>query len=426
MSTRSASTVADAGGARDVVAAQRRLRAIRRRLDDAVRNDLGYPNATDVDLKRLAEFVQRPMNNVGWPGRASRGFRSHTLEEEFEVVQRVADLLRAPADDRTGLVTTGSTAAIRHALLHARDRYRKVVVFASTAAHTCVRKVARHQLRMPFVAVPASPGGEIDYTELAAAVGRRRPGVVPVVVATIGTTMFEAVDDVRQVHLALDAAGVSREARHVHADAALAGLALAGLPPVARPGFDFGDGADSVNISGHKFLGVPEPCGILVIRRSACADADETVTYTGAVDLTMDGSRSGHTPLMLWWALQQFSPDVLHRRAEVSRANARTAVDWLTAAGIPAGRHEHAFTVVLPRPPEPFLDTWPLAVDGDWAHIICMPGKSLDDVHRFVGDYVAVMRPPQLAARPVPIPPTRHPTPKPSPDLAELKDPIAC
>ena len=111
---------------------------------------------------------------------------------------------------------------------------------------------------------------------------------------------------------------------------------------------------------------------------------------------------------------------------EVSRANARTAVDWLTAAGIPAGRHEHAFTVVLPRPPEPFLDTWPLAVDGDWAHIICMPGKSLDDVHRFVGDYVAVMQPPQLSARPVPIPPTRQPTPAPHPELADLKDPIAC
>ncbi|GAA4263379.1 histidine decarboxylase [Dactylosporangium darangshiense] len=422
MSTRVATTSRAAASSNGgVLAARRRLGALRRRLDDAVRNDLGFPNSTDLDITPLVDLLRRSANNVGYPGRPTNGFRSHTLEEEFEAVQCVAGLLRAPTDDRTGLVTSGSTAAIRHALLHARDRFRKVVVYASTAAHTCVRKVA-HQLRIPFVAVPASPGGEMDYTELAAVVARRRRGGVPVVVATIGTTMFEAIDDVGRVHLALDAASVPSEARHVHADAALAGLALAGLPPATRPGFDFADGADSINISGHKFLGTPEPCGILVIRRSACADAVDAVTYTGSVDLTMDGSRSGHTPLMLWWALQQFSPDVLHRRAEVSRANARTAVDWLTTAGIPAGRHEHAFTVVLPRPPEPFLDTWPLAVEGDWAHIICMPGKALDDVHRFVTDYVAVMRPPQIPARPVPIPPAREPAPK----RAELKDAIAC
>lgn len=373
-----------------LLTARARIRALHGDLAAAAKNDLGFPNATDLDLGPVLAVMDWPLNNVGYPGQPARGFRGHTLELEWEVVHLVADLFRAPTDDRTGLVTSGSTAAIAHALLHARDRFGDVMLYASTAAHTCVRKVAHH-LRIPFTAVPARAGGEIDYAELSAAVTRRPRGAVPVVVATIGTTMQEAIDDVRLIREALDAAGVPREARHVHADGALSGLALAGLDPVQRPAFDFADGADSINVSGHKFLGVPEPCGVLVMRRSACASMNDTVTYTGAADLTMAGSRSGHTPLMVWWALQTFGPDGLRRRAETSRALARQAVDLLTAAGVPASRHELAFTVVLPRPGEAFLERWPLAIEGDWAHFVCMPGKTLSDVRRFVDDYVAAM-----------------------------------
>jgi histidine decarboxylase len=66
---------------------------------------------------------------------------------------------------------------------------------------------ACHLLGLPVIEVAATPTGEIDYGDLAAKAGQRRsrPGIV---VANIGTTMTEAVDDVARVHAALDASGV--------------------------------------------------------------------------------------------------------------------------------------------------------------------------------------------------------------------------
>jgi histidine decarboxylase len=208
-----------------------------------------------------------------------------------------------------------------------------------------------------------------------------------VVVASVGTTMTEAVDDVRRIHAALAAAGVRSEALWVHADAALAGIPLALVDPATRPGFDIADGASSIVVSGHKFPGAPVPCAVLVVRDSARPVAqDRLVTYTGTFDATVSGSRNGHAALMLWWALHTWGVDGLRRRAEDARALAAHTVRRLHGIGWPAWRHDHAFTVVLDRPPRTVLDRWPLAVDGDRAHLVCMPGKTAEMVEQFVTD----------------------------------------
>ena len=36
-----------------------------------------------------------------------------------------------------------------------------------------------------------------------------------------------------------------------------------------RPAWDFEDGADSIAISGHKFIGAPIPCGTVLARRKS-------------------------------------------------------------------------------------------------------------------------------------------------------------
>ena len=56
------------------------------------------------------------------------------------------------------------------------------------------------------------------------------------------------------------------ENRYIHCDAALCGGYAAFLDP--PPAWDFEDGADSIAISGHKFLGSPIPCGIVLARRA--------------------------------------------------------------------------------------------------------------------------------------------------------------
>ena len=359
-------------------------------------SNLGFPDAADLDITPLLPLFGTLLNNVGAPFGPPGPYRGHTKAFEQVVVQQFADLFRAPWDDRWGYVTSGATEGTHCALWQARTRFPDAVVVASSAAHYSVPRVAG-MLRMPLLTVPTDDRDEIDYGQLAARVRRyrhrwrrsRRTAPV-VVVASIGTTMTEAVDDVRQIHAALDVAGVPDALRWVHADAALAGIPLGLLDPGKRPGFDVADGSTSLVVSGHKFLGVPTPCAVLIVRDSARPTGHGRyggyVDYTGSLDTTVAGSRSGHTPLLLWWALQTWGLDGLRARAEQARTLAAATTARLREIGWNAWRHPHALTVVLDRPPQPVLDRWPLAVQGDRAHLVCMPGKTMAMVDAFVAD----------------------------------------
>jgi histidine decarboxylase len=116
------------------------------------------------------------------------------------------------------------------------------------------------------------------------------------------------------------------------------------------------------------------------------AGDDRLVSYTGSLDETVTGSRSGHAPLMLWWAWQVWGLDGLRQRAATARALAAATTARLDAIGWPAWRHPLAFTVVLDRPSRTVLDQWPLGVDGNRAHLVCMPGKTTTMLDAFVAD----------------------------------------
>ncbi len=75
--------------------------------------------------------------------------------------------------------------------------------------------------------------------------------------------MSEARDDIRAMRAILD--DLATRERYIHCDGALSGGYAPFLDP--RPPFDFADGADSISISGHKFLGSPIPCGIVLARK---------------------------------------------------------------------------------------------------------------------------------------------------------------
>jgi histidine decarboxylase len=228
----------------------------------------------------------------------------------------------------------------------------------------------------------------MDYDDLHAQISLRRDRPA-IVVATIGTTMSEAVDDVRRITAILDDLAI-RE-RFVHADAALAGIPLGLLNPGNRPGFDFADGADSIAVSGHKFLGSPLPCSIVITKASHRARAAQTVDYIGSPDTTIAGSRSGHTPLILWHAINRHGPAGLHQRAEQARALAAHAHARLQQLGCDTYRHPHAFTVALRTPPEPVLHKWVLPVDNGWSHIITMPGVTTNTINAFLADMASAV-----------------------------------
>lgn len=109
--------------------------------------------------------------------------------------------------------------------------------------------------RQPTVVVDQDARGDLDYNHPATLVSQRcvRPAGV---VATAGTTMTEVVDSASIAQI-LDRHGVPD--RHVHVDAALAGV------PLALDGrLRFGPDIDSISISGHTWLGTPVPRGRFV------------------------------------------------------------------------------------------------------------------------------------------------------------------
>jgi histidine decarboxylase len=347
------------------------LAALTEQLEQARPTNVGYPAALDFDYTPLAPLLCRqPLNNVGDPYHDGAG-PDHTRAFERQVVAMVADLMRAPHRRRWGYVTTGGSESNLYALHHARARLRNAVLYHSEAAHYSVAKAA-DLLALPTEVIRADGSGEIDYHDLAEhlAPHRHRPAIV---VANIGTTMTEAIDDVRRIHQVLDGLAIRR--RYVHADAALAGIPLALLEPAQRPGFDLADGATSVAISGHKFLGTPFPCGVVVVKTARRRVRVDDVPYTASPDTTITGSRSGHAPLLLWYALARHGLSGLRQRAQACRDLADYTRARLADIGWEAYRAQpHAFTVVLKTPPPGLSRPWVLAGGDGWSHIVCMPG----------------------------------------------------
>ena len=364
------------------------LDALLARLTADSATSIGFPAATDIDYRVLAPFLGHMLNNLGDPN-TDGIYPAHTKSVEREVVQLVAELLRAPAEDRWGYVTSGATEGTEQALYLARQQYPRGIVYHSAAAHHSVTG-AIDRLGMRSVAIRAMPSGEIDYEDLLRTVGqhRTRPAIV---VATIGTGMSEAADDVASISAILDNLAVSR--RWIHADAALSGLPLALLDAgPAGPRWDFTSGADSVIVSGHKTLGTPVPCGVLVVRNSL--RSRRQATYTGSPDSTLNNSRSGFAAVCLWYGLRHLTLDGHRDRIRRARALAAYLHGQLVELGWAADRHAHAFTVVLDTPPDVVAKKWALPSDGQRSHIVVMPGVTQERIDGFLADLRAAVAAP--------------------------------
>ncbi|GHJ48792.1 histidine decarboxylase [Catellatospora sp. TT07R-123] len=356
------------------------LRDLTARLAQSRHYDIGFPGAVDLVFPELSELMTgHLLNNVGdaW-GDPGHGV-NHTKELEREVVTTIGDLFQAPRDC-WGYVTGGASEGTEHALDEAWQRYPDIVVYTSAAAHYSVAKAAR-KLKLQLVIVRTDVTGRMDVADLAGELARRRERPA-MIVATAGTTMTEAIDDVAAIREVCDDLAIIR--RRIHVDAAMAGVPLALLPERQRPAFDFAAGATSMVVSGHKFLSTLMPCGVLVYAQSPYRNADTRVSYTGSADTTITGSRSGHTPLILWTVLNRVGLDGLRARAEASRRLADYTHKQLCELGWDAHRNPHAFTVTLPSPPSGRLGRWVLADDGRLSHVVCMPGITVNQIDEFL------------------------------------------
>jgi histidine decarboxylase len=331
---------------------------------------LGYPCDAEFNYAPLYRFLEFPINNVGDPFEAST-YRLQTKQFEREVLQFFAKLFHLR--NYWGYVTNGGTEGNLYGLYVARETHPDATVLFSEHTHYSIKKNV-HILGMKHELVKSQANGEMDYDDFERRVRWKKHAIV---VANIGSTMTGAVDDVQRIARILEKHKVKY---YLHADAALYGMVL---PFCSSMKFDFRTKINSIAVSGHKFVGSPIPCGIVLARKSAVKNLQSYIEYIDAHDTTLSGSRDAFTPLIFWYRIKTIGLRGFKKQVEYSNSLAEYLVSELKRIGWPDVDKSYV-TVRFKRPSERLVKKWELAVHEKMAHVICLPHETKEQLHRFV------------------------------------------
>ncbi|EBR8158547.1 histidine decarboxylase [Salmonella enterica subsp. enterica serovar Newport] len=326
---------------------------------------VAYPDAADLDISILDKFNEFVFNNYGdWAEWSN--YILNTFQFEKEVIEWFAELLHIDMSECWGYVTSGGTEGNMYGCLLGRECFPDGHLYYSKATHYSVAKIVS-MLRIDGHVVNEQPNGEIDCDDLINRIILNRDPH-PIIFANIGTTVTGAVDNIELIQRKMAEAGYAREDYYLHSDAALSGMII---PFCDEPQpFDFAAGVDSVAISGHKVIGTKIPSGVVLAKKKNVAMITHEIEYIAAHDKTITGSRNGHTPLMMWLGLKQYSPAQHKARIRYCLENAQYAVDKFNASGIKAWRNKNATTVVFPKPSPTVVKKWFLSTEGERAHLV--------------------------------------------------------
>jgi histidine decarboxylase len=368
-------------------AAAARLAELHSTMEKLAPTMIGYPISQDYDYPEIGPLLRFALNNCGDPF-AETLYRENTFAFEREVISFFQKHLRAPEGTTWGYMTSGGTEGNLYGLYLGRELYPDGVVYFSEHTHYSAAKIVR-VLGARSIMIRGQDNGEIDYDDLRETLKIRRD-VPPIILANIGNTMHGAVDNLDKIKAMLKELAITRY--YIHADAALSGMIL---PWVEKPQpFGFDAGIDSISVSGHKFIGSPIPCGVVLARRSHVDRVARSVEYVGCMDTTIAGSRNAFTPLILWSAIQRWGEAGMRKRVADCIAVADYAIEKFTAAGIAAWRHPNSNTVVFPRPSDDVIARWQMAPSRDIAHLITMPHVTRAMIDAVVADITATMSQP--------------------------------
>ncbi len=364
---------------------EKRLNELLEYIREQARTFVGYPCRGYFDYSRLFDFLYYPINNVGDPF-APCTYRVHTRAVEREVLKWFADLNHIAEGDYWGYVTNGGTEGNIYGLFLARELYPAGLVYYSEDTHYSVAKNLR-VLNMRHIMIKSQPNGEIDYEDLYETMKIHRD-VPPIVFANAGTTMTEAKDDIGKIRAMIKDLAIPQS--YIHVDAALCGMTLPFIEGAQV--VDFRAGIDSISISGHKFIGCPFPCGIVLAKKEYVNRIARSIEYVGTLDTTLTGSRNGVAALFLWYAIRTIGVDGFRREVAECLEKAAYATDRFHAAGIEAWRNPWSITVVFERPPSAVLEKWQIAVQNQWAHIVVTTTITREQIDRLIEDIVRARR----------------------------------
>ncbi|XP_011082256.2 LOW QUALITY PROTEIN: serine decarboxylase-like [Sesamum indicum] len=344
---------------------------------------LGYPaNHNCEHYLALSTLLQFNINNVGDPFKES-DHGLHSKKFEVGVLDWFAQLWGIDKDEYWGYVTNGGTEGNLHGILMGRELLPNGILYTSQESHYSMFKIAR-MYRMDCETIASLATGKMDCNDLRdkLLINKDRPAIINI---NIGTTFKGATDDLDLVVQTLEDCGFSRDQFYIHCDAAISGFVVPFLKQA--PKFTFKKPIGSVSISGHKFLGCPMPCGVLLTRKRYIDILSTSIEYIATVDTTIAGSRNGHSPIFLWYVLNIKGQKGLEEDVEKCLINSRYLRDRLKKAGINSMLNEMSITVVFERPPDSeFIRHWQLQCLGNMAHVVIMPHVTVEMLDHFLYD----------------------------------------
>ncbi|NRB23772.1 histidine decarboxylase [Shewanella sp.] len=327
--------------------------------------NIGYPVAADFNYSELFKFLQFSLNNCGdWAQESNNPL--NTFRFEKEVMEYFSDKFGTCLSESWGYVTNGGTEGNMYCCLLAREKFPQGTLYYSEDSHYSVDKIVK-LLRIKHKVIKSLPNGEINYDELKFEILINKESN-PIIFANIGTTLYGATDDIAKIQTILSELNFKKNEFYLHADAALNGMIL---PFVDQPQpYNFSDGIDSISVSGHKMIGGPIPCGIVLAKAKNVESITNEVDYIAAPDKTISGSRNGFTPLVLWHAINSTSEAQKRARVQGCLNLAKELTTLLIKKGIPAWRNCNSIIVVFPTPSESIWRKYGLANSKKHAHVV--------------------------------------------------------
>lgn len=357
---------------------------------------MGYPVNENSGLSSFYKWyansglLDYAMNNVGEPFTPSH-FAANTLDIEKDVINYFGNLFEFPHNNLWGLISTGGTDGNHHGIYFGKKILlaktgKMPVAYVSQEAHYSNRRLADLQ-NMRVKLIECDEMGRMKPEALAKALEPENPALI---VYALGTTFKGAIDDIQTLDKVIADKGIKNVYRHV--DAALFGgyLPFTNLRHlISQKNLHY----DSVAVSGHKFFGIDEPCGVFICTKDIYdAQKADKIPYLEASMPMISCSRSSLAPMKLYWLLQTRGWYAYAREISICLANAKFLYEELRKMNYPAWLGYASNTVFFKKPSDALIHKYTLATEyderlgGDLAHIIVMQHVKQPLLEQFIED----------------------------------------
>lgn len=372
-----------------------------KKIYDKVDYSIGYPVCQYPNVSGFGEWYAKTglcdiaLNNCGNPFDGEQLLLNTTLIER-EVIQTFAPLYGIPKGQEWGFVTNSGTDGNMHGIYFGAKKLQKEtgmlpIVYISKEAHYSASRICDVQ-NLEARMIDYDKHGSMDLDSLRKNLDPTRPALI---VIALGSTFMGATDNLLEIQKVLDE--VKPIAVYKHIDGALFGGYLPftkykDLVNMEKQGYD------SIAISGHKFFGVDEPCGLFLSRMEILkAQGSFKVAYLNNDMPLINCSRSGLAPLKFYWIIKYLGFDKLKEEAEAMLDNTNYLQQKFDEIGYPAWHMQYSNTVFFKRPPEWIRVKYSLAngflpeYGGELSHIVVMQHCKKNVIDDFIADLVSTL-----------------------------------